>query len=806
MFKNFLTVAFRDLVTQKLYSTINILGLAVGLASFILIALFVQHELSYDDYHSNANRVYRISRDYSPGDRVIPIAGEAPVLAALLALNFPQVEKVARIARCGGGTLVSNGDLRFREENLAAADGDIFDILDFQWRQGDPRSALATPNSIVLTESAARKYFGSQNPMGEMVVVENDQAVMVNGVIGDLPDNSHLRFDMLVSMGYLQARSEAFMQNWNALCFHTYVLLRQGADIAEIQSQSAELFERHLGQGSSRTNDFTAVALPNIHLGPARGADMSPPGSMTSVYAFSSIAAFILSIACINFMNLATARATQRAKEIGVRKVVGASRTSLIAQFLGESLLLTSIAAIVALSVVELTLPAFSSFVQKDLRLDYVSVGSTLPLLMLLTLIVGLAAGSYPAFYLSAFKPARVLKGDLTRDTGAATFRKALVVIQFSIAIGLVIATAIVYQQMVFMRNIELGYNTERIVVVRGSLSGGLGTQWPALKREWLGHPEVTHVTASDLTPGRGLENRAFVRPEGGNTGGEELAFVVVDYGFFQAYGIDFLAGRTFSQDFGSDRIDADRTSSGTVAGVIVSALAARQFGWTPQNAIGKTFELTDRGINGRIVGVVTDTYFESLHDPIEPIMYALASSGISQASIKISGRNMRSTLEQIDATWREFMPDQPVTRRFLEEDFEALYQTEERQGHMLSYFSLLAVFIACLGLFGIASYTAERKTKEIGIRKVLGGTVWDIVGLFGREFSKLVLLANTVAWPIAFFMMQRWLTSFAYRSDINLLVFIACSFLVLLVALLTVGIVSARAALMNPIRSLRYE
>jgi putative ABC transport system permease protein len=597
-------------------------------------------------------------------------------------------------------------------------------------------------------------------------------------------------------------------------CYFTYVLLRENASIETVQGQAAEFFQRHV-EGPARTNRFTAVPLPDIYLNSLYQFDMRPGGSATIVLASMAIGVFILLIACINFMNLATARATQRAKEVGVRKSVGAGRANLIAQFLGESVLLTSISVVLALAIVELVLPAFANFVQKDLILDYLTNASTLALLGLLTLTVGLAAGSYPALYLSAFEPAHVLKGDITRGTAAATFRKVLVVLQFSISIALIIGAVVVYQQMLFARSIELGYDTEQIVVVRGSRQEGLGSQWPALRAEWLAHPEIGQVTASLQTPGSTLGIFSAVRVEGGDPEPEPLAMLFIDYGFFETYGIATLAGRIFSEDFDADRLaDVPQEGAGVQPGFILNALAARQYGWTPDAAIGKWLEMYNGDVptRGTVVGVVDDIHFESVHFPIQPLLFVLSPARIpgraalTEASIRITGRDIQNALEHIDNTWSAFVPNQPITRRFLDVDFEALYQSEERQGRMFTWFSLLAVFIACLGLFGLASYTTERRRKEIGVRIVMGGTVWDVVKLFTAAFSKLVLLANVVAWPLAYFAMQRWLTGFAYRIDMNIFVFAASALVALAIACVTVGTVAARAASAKPINTLRYE
>jgi putative ABC transport system permease protein len=486
----------------------------------------------------------------------------------------------------------------------------------------------------------------------------------------------------------------------------------------------------------------------------------------------------------------------------------------MIAQFLAESILITLIAVLLAMAIVELVTPAFEAFVQKDLSFANLRDPRVLGALAALSVLVGLVAGSYPAFYLSAFKPAQVLKGDVTRSARAAAFRRVLVVTQFSISIALLISTATVYQQLRYARNIDLGYDKDRIVIMTASAIQGLGTQWEALKREWLSSPDVTDVTASTLVPATPIEDSSALRVEGAPSELPSASMLRVEFDFFETYGIDLLAGRTFDERFGTDRLAArGGDDSGFTGSFVLNAQAVRQLGLTPEQAVGRVAEVPLNGISGTIIGVVADTYFESVHSALKPLSYVVPSppqqgnfATIREASIRVTGNNLQDTLAHIDATWNRFLPDQAITRRFLDQDFQALYEGEERQGQMFLYFSALAILIACLGLVGLASFATEQRTKEIGVRKVMGGTVLDIVRLFTGEFSKLVLLANLIAWPAAYFLMQRWLDNFAYRIDMSFAVFAGSALIALVVALLTVGAIAARAARANPIRSLRYE
>ncbi|HEX5049606.1 MAG TPA: ABC transporter permease [Gammaproteobacteria bacterium] len=812
MLKNYLVVAWRQLLKQKTYTAINITGLALGVACCTLIALFIRHELSFDGQWAASDRIFRISRDFFSvnGSAETHFAGIAPAAAPLLKEQFPEIERIARLSRCGaagGGVLISNGDRAFYERGFSTADADFLKIFDFTWLQGSADTALAQPGSVVITASAARRYFDAESAIGRTLYLDNlNNATKVTGVIADLPDNTHLRFDFLFHI-----QGTPGLDTWTAGdCFMTYALLTRGANIDSVRRGSAQFFDTRYQAGSSKATGFTATPIADIHLRSNRQGEMRTPGSMATVYTFGAIAAFVLLIACINFMNLATARAAQRAKEVGMRKAIGATRVQLIAQFLGESLLLTAIAVAAAVAIVAAALPPFSAFVEKRIGLADLAAPDLVSLLAALTLTVGLVAGGYPAFFLSAFKPIRVLKGEVTRGSGAAVFRKGLVVVQFAISIALVIATIVVFQQASFARNFELGYNKDQIVVLTGSLTGGLGPQWESMKRRWLANPEIRGVTASNTTPGTQNDSAALFRTAGGTELNATQMFVEFD--FFETYGIDLVAGRTFSDERGTDRaVPPTRDAPPPPrSSFVLSELAARRLGWTPEEAIG---EFVDRGgLQGVVIGVVEDVYFESVRNAVKPIVYLvppIQTTGfrtIREASIRVSGRDVPRTLAYIDATWKQFVTDQPVTRRFLDQDFEVLYRGEQRQAEMFTAFASLAIVVACLGLFGLAAFTTARRTKEIGLRKTLGARVGDIVRLFTVEFGTLVLLANLFAWPAAFVLMRRWLGTFSYRVELGPTVFVASGLLALLIASLTVAGVASRAALAKPVKALRHE
>ncbi len=813
MLGNYFAIAVRHLFAQKLYTAINISGLAIGVACCTLIALFIGHEWSYDRHYAKSDRIYRISRDYFSvdGQPERHFAAMAPAATPILKEHFPEVEHSARLSKCGqqgGGAVITDGQKSFYEPGFAGADNELFQIFDFDWVAGDPATALAAPNTMVITESLGRRYFGAESPLGKQLSLETSAPFQITGVLKDWPDNTHLRFDVAVS---LQFAGEALLNRWDGDCYHTYVLLKEGASIDPVQRGSAQFFETRFREGSSRVTGFTAVPIADIHLRSNRENEIRTPGSMQTIYTFGAIAVFVLLIACINFMNLATARAAQRAKEVGIRKAIGARRGRLVAQFLGESVLVTALAVVLATALAALALPPFAAFVEQQLEIGDLLNPLALALLGALTLVVGLAAGSYPAFYLSLFNPARVLKGDVTRGGGAAAFRKALVIVQFAISIALVIATIVVFEQARFARDLDLGYETEQIVVMTGSPNSGLGNQYESMKGQWLANPDVLAVTGSAFVPGSPNNNATTFRAAGGDGEGQSLYFMPIELDFFETYGIDVIAGRSFAVDR-NDRLNLPQQNAPQPgpSSVVLNALAVQRFGWTPEDALGRFVEAG--GIRGEVIGVVEDVYLESVREPIKPMIYAVwpVQTGgfrtIREASIRVSGRNLQATLDHIDAMWRQFAPSQPVTRRFLDEDFDALYRAERAQGRMFTAFSLLAITVACLGLFGLASFTAARRTKEIGLRRTVGASVWDIVRLFTREFAVLVAIASVIAWPAAFLLMRQWLGGFAYRVELSPLAFVASAALALAIAWVTVALVVSRAARARPATALRYE
>jgi putative ABC transport system permease protein len=808
---SYLAMAVRQLLAQKLYTAINVAGLALGLACALLIALFVRHELSYDRHYANSDRIVRISEDVAV-DPPLHFAGASPAVAPLLADFFPEVEKAARLRSCldsGGGTLVTVGERRFLERRVLAADSDFFEIFQLDWRQGDARTALARPDSVVLTESTARRYFGDAEAFGRTLqAFEGVGATfVVRGIVADLPDSTHLAFDLLISLSAWPAESLA---EWGGDCYHTYARLAEGTDPGAIGSRSGEFFNQRFRDGSAQIRGFTALPIRDIHLRSAREGELRTPGSLVTVYAFAAIAVFVLLIGCLNFVNLATARATQRAREVGLRKAVGGTRGQLMRQFIGESLLLTMIAVVLAMIIVVVALEPFASFVERAIGLDDVVRPDVVAAIVAITLLVAIGAGSYPAFLLSGFNPARVLRGNLTRGATAATFRKVFVVLQFALSIVLIVATLVVFDQQRFAQSFDLGYDKDQVVVLTGSQAGRLGPQWESMKRQLERVPGVEAVTASNVVPGTRGRLRSQVRNlTDPDTGGIAAQVMLVDFDFLATYDIDVIAGRAFSEASG-DREIAEQEGQPPPPPVpfVLSRLAVERLGSTPNEFVGRIIEVVGR--RAVVIGVVEDVYLESVRDPLLPVVYLVQATeraaGLGQASIRVTGADLERTLAGIDAVWDDLGPDVPVMRRFLDDDFDALYRGERRQAQLLTTFSLLAIAIACLGLYGLTSFSTTRRTKEIGIRKTFGASVTEIVKLFATEFGALVLIANVIAWPVAYFAMQRWLSGFAYRIELGPFVFVASAVLALAVALLTVVLVATRAARAKPVTTLRYE
>jgi putative ABC transport system permease protein len=801
MFKNYLKIAFRNIRKHLGYSLINVAGLAIGMACCILILLFVFDELSYDKFNENHDRIYRVTRKWFNADGVVNLhlGHVAPPVAPLLKNDFPEIVHAVRIIGAGG-ILVGNEAAFYEEPRLYFAEEDVFDVFTFDMIAGDPTTALRDPFAIVITDEMAERYFGSEDPIGKSLTIKTSSQkadMKVTGVIKPLPHNSHFHPNLLGSFKTYEAVvGDRELQSWSSNNYATYLLITEGYDIERLKSQLDSFIDRHYGEGRSERTKLELQRLTDIHLYSHLDSEVEANSDITYVYIFSIIALFILLIACVNFMNLATARSASRAKEVGLRKVIGAQRPQLIRQFLSESIITAIISLLLALGIVLLVLPKFNQFIGRVLSLNISSNISLFISLFFIATFVGLLSGIYPAVFLSAFKPARVLKGNLDVGKKGFSFRTVLVVFQFAISIILIICVGIVSSQLDYMQTRNLGFDKEHVVVLPSSPR--IIFRLEGFKTRLLQNTNIMSISAAKRVPSGRLLDSSGARVLSGETS-EPVKFRIaqlrVDYDYLPTFKMELAAGRNFSREMGTDPTQA----------FIINETAARRIGWeSPEEAVGKGFGYGQR--NGQIIGVVKDFHFESLHQEISPIVMFLSKTDLSQISIRIGPENIPQTMAFLKDIWAEMRPDYPFSYNFIDENFDQLYRSEEQLGRIFSLFAFLSVLIGCLGLFGLASYSAERRTKEIGIRKVLGASASGITVLLSKEFTKWVLLANLIAWPVAYLIMSKWLQNFAYRSGIGFGTFLLAGAIAWGIAFLTVSYQAIKASIADPITALKYE
>ncbi|NOR12092.1 MAG: FtsX-like permease family protein [Candidatus Aminicenantes bacterium] len=801
MLRNYLKTTFRNLKRQKTQSTINILGLAIGLTCCILILLFVRDELSFDRFHENHDRIYRVTRRWLNEDGAVSLhlAFVAPPIGPLLKNDFPEIEHAVRIIGTGG-LLVSHGDTYFEEDLFFFAEEDVFDLFSFNMIKGDPSSALTDPLTVVITEEMAHKYFGSEDPIGSTMRVEaGGQAadLKVTGVITSLPHNSHFHVDFLGSFKTYEAIvGDDELQSWRSNNYATYLLMPENYDINLLKQQLNPFIDRHMDERMSQRTQLILQPLTAIHLHSHLDSEIEPNSDITYVYIFSVIAFFVLMIAAINFMNLSTARSSHRAKEVGLRKVVGANRSQLIKQFLSESLLTSFAGLAVSLILVKLLLPRFNQFIDRELVLN-LSENMALPAgLIVVAVFVGIVSGLYPAVFLSSFKPSTVLKGTKEQRRRKLSLRTVLVVFQFAISIVLIICVGVVTSQLEYIRNKNLGFDKDQVVILPSSPR--ISSQLESVKTQLFENQNIISVSAAKRVPSGRLLDSSGARVIRGEKSGPidfMIALLRVDHDYIPTFGMELAAGRNFSKEMPTDTTNA----------FILNETASREIGWSsPQDAIGKEFGYGRQ--EGQIIGVVKDFHFESIHHTIAPIVMVLSSHSLNQVAVRISPNDIPGTMAFLQSKWQEFRPNYPFSYYFVDERFDQQYRSENKLLQLFGYFAFLAIFIACLGLFGLALFTAEQSIKEIGIRKVLGASVSSIVFLFSKEFSKWVLLANIIGWPVAYFAMMKWLANFAYRTSLNVWTFLLAGALALFIAILTVSYHSLKAAVADPVKALRYE
>lgn len=808
MIKNYFKIFFRNIRKQPTYSLINIFGLAVGMASSILIFLFVQHERSYDQYHENADRIFRVSRAWfnQDGATSLHLGHAAPPFGPLLKSDFDE-EVLEAVRVMNTSVIIREEDKVFKEERFFFADPELFEVFSWKLLKGNPGEALTFPDGLVISASMAKKYFGDQDPMGralELRIGPETYNGQVRGVMEDIPDNSHFQADFFASMepvvdfygGY-----EAMMANFGSNNFATYLLLKEGVEPDELNGQLADFIDRHIaanGQGvpASKGTQLFLWPLKDIHLYSNLDSELEPNSNIEYVYIYGAIALFILLIACINFMNLATARSAKRAMEVGLRKVMGADRQLLVKQFMGETTLMSVAAMLIALLLTLLVLPFFSDFTGKELSLNLVDHPEYLVGFVGMVIVVGLIAGSYPSLFLSGFQPASVLKGTYKIGSIHEKLRSFLVVGQFAISIGLIVAVLVVINQLEYMKNKDLGFEKEEIAILPAfeEFSGNIAY----FRDRWMQHPGIEEVAlASRIPSGRLLDSQGTQAEVDGkltsiNT---RIADVHISHSFFQAFGMEILEGRDFDHLLASDSSES----------FILNESAVRAIGWaSSEEAIDKPFIYGNR--RGQVIGVVKDFHFESLHQPISPMVFMVPDTRINQVAIKLSSSGREDALAYLREEWLAVRPDYPLEITFVADKFDEQYEAEEKVGAVFGFFAGLAILISVLGLFGLSAYATEQRLKEIGIRKVLGASSLNIVSLLGKDFLKLVIIGFVIAVPLAWVGMSKWLENFAYSISVTWMIIAISGCLAVLIAAVTVSSQSYRAALVNPVDTFRKE
>jgi putative ABC transport system permease protein len=810
MLRNYFKIAWRNLIKNKGFTAINIIGLSLGIGCFIMISMFVIDELSYDRYHEKANRIYRINSDIIFGGTEMNMAVSADPMGETLKNDYPELEQFVRFHASNNSKLIKKGNDFINESAVTHADSTLFDVFTFPAIIGDTKAALKQPNTVVITETAAIRYFGSAElAMGKMLETDdNDQTLYkVTAVIEDIPKNSHFNFDFFFAM----ANVDYAFGNFLSHNFHTYVVLREGTDYEVFNKNFVEVIDKYLlpqaaqfmqiksmeeFEAGGNKLEYSLMPLTDIHLNSSRGVELSANGNIQYVYIFSAAALFILLIACINFMNLTTARSSGRAKEVGIRKVLGSERKALIGQFLTESTLIAVLALFVGLLLVWLSLGWFNGISGKEMFMTSLLSPKFLIFICLLPLIVGGLAGAYPAFFLSSFQPIKVLKGKLYSGNKKNTLRNFLVVFQFATSMILIVGTIVIYKQLNHMQSTNVGFDKDQVLVVnnsglphetRKSLKNEIEQLTEVKSASFAGFLPVSSSSRSDTT-----FSTETVMTE---SNGFNMQYWRVDYDYLNTIGMEMKQGRNFSREFGSDSL-----------AIIINETAAKLTSF--QNPIGKKIYRSDQEKNTiayTIIGVVKNFNYESLRDNVGALSLTLGNNSWETA-YRFNTTNVSGLISTIENKYKTAAPGKPFNYKFLDEAFEDMYRQERRVGTVALAFALLAIIIACLGLFGLATYIAEQRTKEIGIRKVLGASVTNIVKMLSKDFVKLVMLAFVIATPIAWWFMNQWLQDFAFRINLSWLIFVATGAVALVVALITLSFQAIRAAVANPVDSLKTE
>lgn len=794
MFKNYFKIAVRSLWRHKSFSFINILGLAVGMAACFLIYLYVHFETSYDAFNTKADRIYRLVTDIKTPSDLMQLGSSSSTMAIHLRKDFPEVESFVRISN--QSFLVRKGNIKFQEKKTIMADSTLFKIFDFPLVSGDKNTALKEPMSIVISQTAAKKYFGNSNPVGQTVLLTGEAInATITGVMKDMPENSQIKADMVVSMSSQQRiYKQSLDSNWTDFSVVSYLLLKPHASPKALVAKFPAFIATNIGeQLKEQQLSFTLFLEPlkDVYIKSKRDSGQEA-GSLTNVYIFSIIAVFILLIACINFINLTTARSAERAKEVGIRKVVGAARFQLAKQFIGESILICFIAFIVAVLLCALLLPLFNQLASKPVSTPLFYHPLYIFSLFLASVFIGGIAGFYPSLVLSSFKPVAVLKGRFATGKKGLILRKGLVIFQFAISIILIVGTLVVYIQLNYMRSRDLGFSKDQMMII--DTNGDKNKE--VFKQSLSSVPGVLSTSFSNGIPGDGnIRTGSKVENKAGDMQVASLDLYIVDFNYINQYKMKIIAGRNFSESFSTD----------TTQAMIINESAVKLLGYaSAKEVIGRNFE--QWGKKGKIIGVVKDFHYQSLQQPIRPLTMLIEPQDYQILSIKVTTGGLSATIKEIGEKWNKIIPNRQFYYTFLNESFDKQYRAEERFGNLFFNFAILAIFISCLGLLGLASYSTIQRTKEIGVRKVLGASVSNIVNLLSIDFLKLVLIAFIIAAPIAWFSMNKWLQDFAYRIDLTWWIFAIAGVAAIVIAFGTISFQAIKAAMANPVKSLRTE
>jgi len=808
MLKNYFLTTFRSIKRHRIYSFINIFGLSFGLGCCTLVFLYIQNELSFDNFHSNGNRIFRVIYEKeSEGERRL-YSGTPAKLGEVLKNEYPEILNTVRIDKLSDRfkCYFRYNDKFFAEENFLLADPSIFEVFTFPLLKGNPENALGDPYSIVITEKMAEKYFGRQNPLGKVLTLSKGQSwfwsgtektyeMKITGVAENVPRNSHFKFDIIGSFDCLdELYGYNYFENWKASNFATYVLLPKDYSPLELENKTKGIMMKYKGiLGQDEILKY--FPLKNIHFHPELFIGFEITSDIKYVYFFTAIALIILLVACINYVNISVAKSIKRTKEVGIRKVVGASKADLVKQFLGESIMFTVMAVIVSVFIVQMILPIFNSITNYKLEINFLKNWIFVLYLVIITLVTGILSGVYPALFVSSFQPVKVLRGERKALPKGNMLKCILIVLQFVVSIVLIIGTIIIYNQLSYMKNKDLGFDKEHLINIP-IYKNSLRTNYRAVKEEFLKNPNIISVCVSDFSSGGAWENTAVIWEGAAENQEVYMRSIKAGPDFMDTYKIEMVAGRKFSEKFLSE----------LKSGYIINESAVKTFNWGhPENAIGKQIDYGSYG-QGKVIGVVKDFNFSSLHKKIAPLIIHYFPKFFSYYTIRVKPNNLKETIGYLRDKWRKFDPYRPFELSFFDDDLDELYKTEAETGRIFKYTAFLAIFIACLGLFGLASFSIESRTKEIGIRKVLGASILRIILQVSKEFIKLVLIASVISWLVAYYIMNKWLNDFAYRIDISFWIFILSTVLAVIIASFTIAYQSLKAASIDPVKSLKYE